>query len=58
VARHNGPWELYDLAADRTEMNNRADRQPEKVKELTGLYDAWAKRANVLPWGELPRPQR
>ncbi len=45
-----GAWELYDLETDRTELNNLADKQPEKVKELAALYDAWAKRANVVPW--------
>jgi arylsulfatase len=45
-----GPWELYDMAADRTEMNNLATQQPERVKELAVRWDAWARRANVLPW--------
>lgn len=51
VAKENGPWELYDIAADRTEMNNLAARHPEKVKELAAQWDAWAARANVLPLG-------
>jgi arylsulfatase A-like enzyme len=45
-----GRWELYDLEADRTELHNLADKNPDKVKELATLYDAWAKRANVEPW--------
>ncbi len=53
VAKHGGGWELYDLAADRTEMNDLAAPRAEKVKELAALYDAWATRANVVPWGEL-----
>lgn len=55
VSRFPGPWELYDLSADRTEMNNLAEKHPEKVAELTRTYDAWASRANVVPWDQRPR---
>lgn len=50
VSKHPGGWELYDLAADRTELNDLAAANPDKVKELSALYEAWAKRANVEPW--------
>jgi arylsulfatase A-like enzyme len=53
VSRYPGNWELYDLEADRTEMNNLAGKQPDKVRELTMLYGAWAKRAGVVPWDRL-----
>ncbi len=55
VARHRQNWELYDVAADRTELKNLAAGYPEKVKEMSALYDAWAKRCHVLPPEELPR---
>ena len=45
-----GAWELYDMTKDRTEMHNLAAEQPERVTELMGTWEAWAKRANVLPW--------
>jgi arylsulfatase len=51
VAKENQPWELYDMAADRTEMNNLAAQQPGKVKELAARWEEWAKRANVMPLG-------
>ncbi len=35
VSARGGPWELYNLAADRTELNDLADQHPEKVRELT-----------------------
>jgi arylsulfatase len=54
VALHDHPWELYDLEADRTEMNNVAAGNPEKVKEMSALYDAWAARCHVLPPDQLP----
>lgn len=46
-------WELYDLEADRTELNNLAGEYPDKVKELEKLHNDWAKRCNVVPWSEM-----
>lgn len=46
----NGAWELYDLKADRTEQHDLALAQPDKAKELAAKWDAWAKRANVIPY--------
>ena len=45
----NGPWELYNLTTDRTEQRNLASAEPARVAELTALWEAWARRANVLP---------
>ena len=56
VARHGRPWELYDLAVDRTEMKNLVAQQPETVEQLTAEYDAWAARVGVEPW-ETVRPR-
>lgn len=42
-------WELYDVQKDRTELNNLASNHPEKVKELSTQWQAWAKRVNVFP---------
>ena len=44
-----GAWELYNLTADRTEQRNLAAAQPALATELATLWEAWAKRANVLP---------
>jgi hypothetical protein len=41
---------LYDIAADRTELHDRAADQPEVVKQLRGAYDTWAKRVGVEEW--------
>jgi len=43
-------WELYDIAADRTESADLAAEHPETVKDLAAKWEVWAKRANVLPW--------
>jgi arylsulfatase A-like enzyme len=55
VATAGGPWELYDLKADRTELNNLAAVHPEKVAELAARYADWAERCGVLPW-PIPKP--
>ena len=57
VAQHRQPWELYDLEADRTETRNLAGTQPNKVKELAALWDAWAKRCGVVPFDSLRKPR-
>jgi arylsulfatase A-like enzyme len=51
VAKENQPWELYDIDADRTEMNDLAAKNPDKVKELAAKWEAWAVRAKVSPLG-------
>jgi arylsulfatase A-like enzyme len=51
VAKENQSWELYDIAADRSEMHDLAAKHPDKVKDLAAQWDAWAARANVLPLG-------
>lgn len=50
----NGPWELYDLKADRTEQHDLAAAQPDKVKELAAAWQAWAERARVVPYPDGP----
>ncbi|TCD12235.1 arylsulfatase [Pedobacter frigidisoli] len=46
-------WELYDLAKDRSEVNNLATLIPKKVKELSQAYGKWAKMVGVLPYDEV-----
>lgn len=55
-----GIWELYNLATDRSEINNLAKINPDKVNELEQLWNKWAVENNVLPidyrsWGEKTR---
>jgi arylsulfatase A-like enzyme len=53
VAEKNLPWELYDLEADRTEINDLVLEQPKLVEDLKQLYFAWAERCNVLEYDDL-----
>jgi arylsulfatase len=48
-----GDWELYDMEADRTELNDLSAQHPRIVAELSALYDAWAQRCGIRPWLEV-----
>ncbi len=50
VMKYKGPWELYDMEADRTEMHNLVADKPEVAKELIAKWEAWATRADVDQW--------
>jgi arylsulfatase len=57
AAGKDGPWELYDLGADRPETRDLARQQPEKVRELAAV---WAKRFEeyaALAVQDLPPPR-
>jgi arylsulfatase A-like enzyme len=42
VSLYGGPWQLYDLNADRTERSDLADTQPERVASLAAKWQAYA----------------
>ncbi|MDP6207226.1 MAG: sulfatase-like hydrolase/transferase, partial [Roseibacillus sp.] len=46
-----GPWELYDMEKDRTEMHNLAASHPEIASRMTAQYDQWANERGVVPFG-------
>jgi arylsulfatase len=43
ISWQKGPWELYDIEADRTELNDLAKKMPDKVEELAARHEAWLK---------------
>jgi arylsulfatase A-like enzyme len=51
LVRHSarGTWELYDLSRDRTELNDLAGSQPDRIQLLASQWQAWAGRAKVVP---------
>ena len=36
------------MEADRTEMHDLAAQNPERVREMTAAYEAWAQRCGVI----------
>ena len=50
VSKHPGDWELYNMIADRTELNDLSAGESERVKLMSGLYDSWAQRCEVRDW--------
>jgi len=50
VALGGKPWELYDVATDRVELNDLAGKHPDRVRELAAKWDDWAKRVGAGPF--------
>ncbi|WP_414664405.1 arylsulfatase [Horticoccus sp. 23ND18S-11] len=53
-AEPGSPWELYHLAVDRTELNNLAAAQPDRLRDLTAAWQRWAETHQVLPKTRAP----
>jgi arylsulfatase len=50
VQKWRGPWELYDMEADRTELHDVSKDHPEIVSRLRASWEGWAERAFVDDW--------
>jgi arylsulfatase len=50
VRKRGEDWELYDMDADRTELNNLAGRNEPLQIGLLKRYDDWAIKTGVLDW--------
>lgn len=48
-------WQLYNIKTDRTELQDMANKESKRVKEMEALYTAWAERVGVIPYGELTK---
>ncbi|RMF92523.1 MAG: arylsulfatase [Planctomycetota bacterium] len=49
VSARGGPWELYDLSVDRTELNNLVDEKPELAKRLEKMWYDIAEKVDRAP---------
>ena len=52
VSFRSRPWELYHLATDRTECNNLADKEPERVKSMAETWHRMAEKDLMAPAAE------
>ena len=41
AVKYNNRWELYDMAADPSQLNDLTDREPTALATLVGEYDQW-----------------
>ncbi|MEM9478398.1 MAG: arylsulfatase [Verrucomicrobiota bacterium] len=48
-----GRWELYNLKEDRTELNDLAKAEPERLQSMIRGYNEWAERVGVVEWSKL-----
>lgn len=48
-----GPWELYDLESDRSELNDLAGEMPQRVAELELAWLEWGARVGWVPFQDL-----
>ncbi|MEM7336834.1 MAG: arylsulfatase [Chloroflexota bacterium] len=53
VRQFNQPWELYDMEADRTELNDLMGQNDPLTKRLLKAYEAWASTTGVMDWNVL-----
>jgi len=49
VKASSGPWELYDMEKDRSELHDLVEKNPEKAKELEVLWEKNAHRTQIYP---------
>ncbi len=56
----NGPWELYNIAKDRTELEDLSAKMPKRTKEMAEAWETWATSAMVKPWpyGKRKKPAK
>ena len=50
VKEYGGEWELYNMIDDRTELNNLAAKDTDRVNDMSSKWEEWAKNSNVLQW--------
>jgi len=43
----DGPWELFDMGKDRTEMNDLFESMPRRGADMRRTWESWARRTGV-----------
>ena len=52
-SRAAGPWELYDIAADRAELRDLSSEMPGKVSGMESAWLRWGARVGWVPFDQL-----
>lgn len=58
VSADAGPWELFNLADDRSETRDLSKQAPERVAALSASWDTWADDVGVVDWGVLSQDRK
>ena len=58
VSRFPDQWELFNLKADRTELNDLSAKDPKLAERLAARYDKWTQHAQVVPWADVQKAPR
>jgi len=53
-----GPWELYNMVSDRTELHDLSSKMPERTSAMAKAWEAWAVKAMVKPWPYGKQPKK
>jgi arylsulfatase len=53
VSSFQQPWELYNLAEDRSELHDLSGRDPKRAAAMQSDWQRWADRCEVKPWAEI-----
>ena len=56
VSEYGKGWELYDMEADRTELNDLAGSEATRVASMEKVYMEWAERCGVQQFPVGPAP--
>ena len=43
-------WELYNMSEDRTELNNLAEKEKDRLLKMQNSYKEWMNRCGVEDW--------
>ena len=41
---------MYDIDAERTELNNLSEAEPKRLADMAERWEAWAEKALAKPW--------
>ena len=55
VAAQGGPWELYQMEGDRSELNNLIEVETARAEGMKERWQKWAQEQGVLPWNDLEK---